>query len=70
MTEIRHDFDLVPRKETVVNIDYRQNGIGSASCGPALDEKHRFNEKNFRFSFRLLAASAGGVDPYAEYGKK
>ncbi len=70
MTEIRHDFDLVPRKETVLNIDYRQNGIGSASCGPELDEKYRFNEKNFHFSFRLLAASESGIDPYAEYGKK
>ena len=69
-TEAAHDFELVPRKETVLNVDYRHNGIGSHSCGPQLHEQFRFTEKHFRFTFRLLAAKKGAIDPYEEYGKE
>ena len=48
-----HYHDMNARKETVVNIDYRQNGIGSGSCGPYLSSKYRFEEKEFAFAFRL-----------------
>ena len=70
LTQTAHDFELVPRKETVLNLDYRHNGIGSHSCGPQLHEQFRFTEKEFRFTFRLLAARKGEVDPYEEYGKE
>ena len=34
----QHTFDLKPRRETFVNLDVRQRGLDSASCGPdALD---------------------------------
>lgn len=48
--------ELARRDETVVHIDYKQHGAGSASCGPMLAEAYRFNEKqfSFRFSFRPL----------------
>ncbi len=49
-----HDFELVPEKETTVIIDYRQSGVGSASCGPTLLPKYRLSEKEFTFSFKLL----------------
>jgi beta-galactosidase len=51
-------------KETVVNIDYRQNGIGSNSCGPRLARKFAFTEKHFEFSFRLLPALVNNVCPF------
>ena len=37
-TETAHHYELVPEKETTVNIDYKQSGIGSNSCGPGLAE--------------------------------
>ena len=43
--------DLTPREETVVRIDYQQNGVGSASCGVKLAEKYQFREKYFDFEF-------------------
>ncbi|MBE6952933.1 MAG: DUF4981 domain-containing protein [Ruminococcaceae bacterium] len=49
----QHDNELVARKETALNIDYRQQGIGTASCGRYLAEKYRFNEMEFSYSFRL-----------------
>lgn len=49
----KHDYELVPRPETVVNIDYRQSGIGSNSCGPSLDARYALNEERFSFEFRI-----------------
>ncbi len=64
LTETAHDYELVPMKETAVNIDYRQNGIGSNSCGPRLERKFAFTEKHFEFSFRLLPALVNNVCPF------
>ena len=54
LTDTPHDYELVPLKQTVVNIDYRHAGIGSNSCGPTLAESLRLGEGSYRFSFRLL----------------
>ena len=70
LTDTAHDYELVPLKETVVNIDYRHTGIGSGSCGPELAERWRFNEKSFDFSFRLRPSFINDIDPFEEYGRK
>ena len=70
LTETKHDYELVPLKETVVNIDCRHTGIGSASCGPVLNKKWRFDDKEFDFEFRLKPAFVNALDPFEEYGKK
>ncbi len=31
---VSHDFELTPRKEVIVHLDYSQRGIGNGSCGP------------------------------------
>ena len=54
LTKTRHDYELVPKKETVVNIDYRTSGIGSNSCGPQLSDIYRIKSGDYRFAFRLL----------------
>ena len=48
-TPLAHN--LVPHDETIIHIDYRQAGVGSHSCGPILNSKYVFNEKNINFSF-------------------
>jgi beta-galactosidase len=70
LTETRHNYELVPLKETVVNIDYRQNGIGSNSCGPTLNPRWQFKETEFSFSVRILPAFVNNIDPYSEILKK
>ncbi len=47
------DKDLRPRRETVVNIDYKTAGIGSNSCGPELAKEFAFNDREFRYSFTM-----------------
>ena len=70
LSSASHDYELAPRKETVVNIDYAHAGIGSASCGPTLDEKYKLTEKEMHFSFRLLPANINDISLSKEYGRK
>ena len=48
-----HTDEIVPAGKTIVRIDYKGSGIGSNSCGPALDEKYRLSEKNIAYGFTL-----------------
>ena len=51
LTQKNHNFELEPCGSTVVCIDYKQNGIGSNSCGPVLLRKYAFVENEFTFEF-------------------
>ena len=53
LTEATHDYKLQPRNAVVVNVDYRQTGCGSASCGPLLKQSETFNEKEFTWTISL-----------------
>lgn len=47
----RHHYELEKSGYSVVCIDYKQSGIGSASCGPFLLEQYQLKEKEFEFEF-------------------
>ena len=47
-----HSFELQPAESTVFCLDYRQNGIGSNSCGPKLNERYDMPAK-FCFVFSI-----------------
>ncbi len=66
LTETAHDYELLPSKETFVNIDYRQSGIGSNSCGPGLDGVWQLCEKEFSFTLRIKPAFVNDIDPFNE----
>ncbi len=53
LTEKKHNYELVPCGSTVLNLDYKQNGIGSNSCGPRPKEKYRFNDEKFTFAISM-----------------
>lgn len=53
LTEKAHNYELKPCGSTVFCIDYRQAGIGSASCGPMLLEKYQLKETEISFDVRL-----------------
>ncbi len=44
-----HNYELEESGYTVICIDYKNCGIGSNSCGPALLPAYRFDEKEFSF---------------------
>ena len=54
LTDTAHDYELVPMKETCVNLDTMQSGVGSNSCGPVLIDKYRFNDENIDFTIRIV----------------
>ncbi len=53
MCKTKHAAQLVEDDATYVRIDYKNMGIGSASCGPKLLGKYRFDENEFDFSFKV-----------------
>lgn len=54
LTEKAHNFELAPSGFTVLCLDYRQDGIGSASCGPELRKEYRLDDEEFVFEVRLV----------------
>ena len=60
LTQKAHNYELKPCKSTVLCLDYRQNGIGSNSCGPVLGDSYRFKEHEFRFRLKLLYSCSDG----------
>lgn len=56
----RHNFELQKEDHVILCLDYKQNGIGSNSCGPELKRDYAFDETEFtfRFSQRIFG---GGV---------
>ncbi len=53
LTNAAHNYELPESNKSVLCIDYHQNGIGSNSCGPELDEKYRFDEDEWEFGFTM-----------------
>ena len=54
LTEKGHNFELEECGSTVLCVDYRQNGIGSASCGPDLMRKYALEDETIYFIFRII----------------
>lgn len=57
LTRKMHNFELVPSDDTILCLDYKQNGIGSSSCGPDLLDRYQFNEETFTFEITLIPQS-------------
>lgn len=54
LEEKKHYFELESSGSTVLCLDYRQNGIGSNSCGPELQKKYQLKEEEFAFSIKIV----------------
>ena len=57
LTAKAHNYELQPSGSTVLCLDYRQNGIGSASCGPVLRREYALNEETIDFEIRIIPES-------------
>jgi beta-galactosidase len=49
----KHTTDVVARPEVIVNLDYAQRGLGTASCGPDVLPQYEVNPGRFEFNFVL-----------------
>ncbi|MBS4178854.1 DUF4981 domain-containing protein [Bacillus sp. FJAT-49731] len=46
----RHPYDLVKQDYIVFNVDHKQQGLGSASCGPGVLEQYQLKNESFGFT--------------------
>ena len=53
LDEAKHTNELRKNGYSNLRIDYKNSGIGSASCGPELAEKYRLTEKEILFTFYI-----------------
>ena len=49
----KHTWEIPEENRTDLLIAYKDSGIGTASCGPALDARYAFLDTAFDYSFRL-----------------
>lgn len=61
LEQAKHTIDLKPRDYVVLNLDYKQNGLGSNSCGQDQLEKYRCKFDDFTLSFRISSYNAKEV---------
>lgn len=52
-TKATHTYQLVPRPFITVNLDYRQRGLGSLSCGPDVMPQYELVPHKFEFIITL-----------------
>ena len=63
LTQARHTYELEREDEITLNLDHRQSGLGSASCGPGTMKKYLIQPEPMRFSVRLRPFSAHTESP-------
>ncbi|MBE6695237.1 MAG: glycoside hydrolase family 2 [Ruminococcaceae bacterium] len=51
ITDAKHWDELIPNKMTNIRIDYKNSGLGSGACGPALKKEYRLDEKHIEFAY-------------------
>lgn len=62
-----HAFELEPSGRTVLCADYRQSGVGSASCGPKLAEPYCLGKEFvFRLTLRPVLEPKEDLTSYAD----
>jgi beta-galactosidase/beta-glucuronidase len=66
LTRAEHTYELKRRSETIFEIEYCHNGLGSNSCGPAPLEKYLLQPGEVEFSVRLRSLSGEHIAP-AQY---
>lgn len=66
LTEANHTVDLVREDFVTLNLDLAQDGIGSASCGPAPLEQYRLKPAPFAIAFRFRPIRLDAQNPMME----
>jgi beta-galactosidase len=53
-----HTYDLHPRAEVILSLDYRQRGLGTESCGPGPLEQYKIKPGRYSWSYTLQPLEA------------
>jgi hypothetical protein len=69
LTGANHTYELKPRSETILNLDWIQTGLGGNSCGPGTLEKYRIFPEPVTYSLCLRPVLPGNQN-YADLSKR
>jgi beta-galactosidase/evolved beta-galactosidase subunit alpha len=58
-----HTFELTPRPAITLHLDYRQNGLGTGSCGPGVMPHYQLHAEPFAMRVWLRPLGPGGAQP-------
>ncbi len=58
LEEAKHDYELKKKDFIVLNLDYKQNGLGSNSCGQDQLPPYKLNPEDFKFQLSLTPFSS------------
>lgn len=58
-----HEWELIPRKETILHLDYMQRGLGNGSCGPGTISKY-YVPGTGSYSYTLRLEKTGNAGEY------
>lgn len=59
LTRKQHNFELEQDPSVLLCLDYRMSGIGSGSCGPALETRYALTEEKFAHQLKFRLAERG-----------
>jgi len=65
LTQAKHTYELKRREDITLNLDYRQSGLGNASCGPGTLPQYLIEPKEVHYSLRLRPFSLKEASPMA-----
>ncbi|MEA3344858.1 MAG: glycoside hydrolase family 2 TIM barrel-domain containing protein [Chloroflexota bacterium] len=63
LAQATHTYELKRRKDITLNLDYKQSGLGNASCGPGVLEQYLLQPQEMSFSVRLRPFSEKESSP-------
>ncbi|MPN29976.1 Evolved beta-galactosidase subunit alpha [bioreactor metagenome] len=58
----KHPHELHEREDIVLNLDWKQCGIGSGSCGPQTAEKYKIMPEPFKFGMTFKGFAPGELN--------
>ncbi len=64
--EAKHPTELTPRGVITLNLDYRQRGLGTASCGPSTLPQYELPPEEFAFKLRLAPFNADAMSAFEQ----
>lgn len=63
LEKARHTYELSEAGQLIWHLDYRQHGLGSASCGPDVLPQHKLWTEPFTFALRLQPFTLDSATP-------